>query len=309
MFLSFFKFPNVFFGLSTFVIATNCCSSQLAKNLKWGYVPCNDRNNNDVMIGTIASLHNNQRKLIERVSNSGEVPRNFSFNSSISNKTERNKSTLRKQGKGSSLKRTRKTHARKCTQYFDLLFCLNGGRCLNYVTGKSSTISCQCPDGYYGERCDFKYTAYDKTEVPDSESSRLSIINKCEPDFDLLFCLNGGSCFNYLIGDSSIISCLCAEGYYGERCNYKYTFEEGFVSYEYYDHNHRSGHIIRKAKIYITPFIAALLIIIVLYATIGVTFVDSIRQAYNRKFFNRTKHKIFNFQKMKCFIYFFAKKN
>lgn len=47
--------------------------------------------------------------------------------------------------------------------------------------------------------------------------------SECVADLASVYCLNGGSCFNYTIGNYSLPSCVCAEGFMGERCDHKYT--------------------------------------------------------------------------------------
>ncbi|XP_013101035.1 protein gurken [Stomoxys calcitrans] len=43
-----------------------------------------------------------------------------------------------------------------CTGQFLTEFCLNGGRCFRYPVGNHSFFSCECADGYVGERCESK---------------------------------------------------------------------------------------------------------------------------------------------------------
>lgn len=43
-----------------------------------------------------------------------------------------------------------------CTGEFLTKFCLNGGRCFRYPVGNHSLFSCECADGYVGERCESK---------------------------------------------------------------------------------------------------------------------------------------------------------
>lgn len=45
----------------------------------------------------------------------------------------------------------------------------------------------------------------------------------CVPDLGSVYCLNGGSCFSYTIGNYTMPSCVCADGFMGERCDHKYT--------------------------------------------------------------------------------------
>ncbi|KAM7351780.1 gurken [Cochliomyia hominivorax] len=43
-----------------------------------------------------------------------------------------------------------------CTGQFLTDFCLNGGRCFRVPLGNQSLFSCECADGYVGERCESK---------------------------------------------------------------------------------------------------------------------------------------------------------
>lgn len=43
-----------------------------------------------------------------------------------------------------------------CTGHFLTDFCLNQGRCFRYPVGNQSFFSCECADGYVGERCESK---------------------------------------------------------------------------------------------------------------------------------------------------------
>ncbi|XP_053959260.1 protein gurken [Anastrepha ludens] len=43
----------------------------------------------------------------------------------------------------------------------------------------------------------------------------------CSGQFNVEFCLNRGRCFRYPIGNETIHSCICADGYVGERCESK----------------------------------------------------------------------------------------
>ncbi|XP_037960170.1 protein gurken [Teleopsis dalmanni] len=47
------------------------------------------------------------------------------------------------------------------------------------------------------------------------------LLNKCDREYSLYFCFNKGRCFLYPIGNDTIYSCVCAEGYEGERCESK----------------------------------------------------------------------------------------
>jgi len=43
----------------------------------------------------------------------------------------------------------------------------------------------------------------------------------CPPEYDAHYCLNGATCFTVKIGESILYNCECAEGYMGQRCEFK----------------------------------------------------------------------------------------
>ncbi|XP_037916276.1 protein spitz-like isoform X2 [Hermetia illucens] len=45
----------------------------------------------------------------------------------------------------------------KCTEEFDTLYCQHGGRCFNYTVANYSQPSCECKEGFIGERCEVKF--------------------------------------------------------------------------------------------------------------------------------------------------------
>ncbi|XP_012286687.1 uncharacterized protein LOC105703122 isoform X2 [Orussus abietinus] len=44
---------------------------------------------------------------------------------------------------------------------------------------------------------------------------------ECPPDYAEWYCLNGATCFTVKIVDSLLYNCLCANGYIGQRCEFK----------------------------------------------------------------------------------------
>ncbi|XP_059620446.1 protein spitz-like [Phlebotomus argentipes] len=46
--------------------------------------------------------------------------------------------------------------------------------------------------------------------------------NACSAPYSTAYCLNGGACFNYTIGQLHLPACQCAPGFMGERCELKY---------------------------------------------------------------------------------------
>ncbi|CAL8099273.1 unnamed protein product [Orchesella dallaii] len=43
----------------------------------------------------------------------------------------------------------------------------------------------------------------------------------CPAEYDAHYCLNGATCFTVKIGESILYNCECAEGYMGQRCEFK----------------------------------------------------------------------------------------
>ncbi|XP_033627827.1 delta-like protein 1 [Asterias rubens] len=76
------------------------------------------------------------------------------------------------------------------TDYCSTDPCVNGGTCINTLTG----FSCSCPDGYTGNTCS---------------------MNVCPADV----CKNGGTC----VADFDNMRCLCARGYTGVQCEIELT--------------------------------------------------------------------------------------
>ncbi|XP_058126910.1 uncharacterized protein LOC131290842 [Anopheles ziemanni] len=45
----------------------------------------------------------------------------------------------------------------RCSQLFEENYCLNGGKCHNFTIANSTMPTCECADGFMGERCESKY--------------------------------------------------------------------------------------------------------------------------------------------------------
>ncbi|KAF6211220.1 hypothetical protein GE061_014336 [Apolygus lucorum] len=43
----------------------------------------------------------------------------------------------------------------------------------------------------------------------------------CESGYDTSLCLNGGTCFIVKVTDTGLYNCMCADGFVGQRCEYK----------------------------------------------------------------------------------------
>lgn len=45
----------------------------------------------------------------------------------------------------------------KCSLLYEENYCLNGGKCYNFTIANSTMPTCECADGFMGERCESKY--------------------------------------------------------------------------------------------------------------------------------------------------------
>ncbi len=43
----------------------------------------------------------------------------------------------------------------------------------------------------------------------------------CPPAYAAWYCLNGATCFTVKIADSILYNCECADGFMGQRCEFK----------------------------------------------------------------------------------------
>ncbi|KAG1663299.1 Protein spitz [Nymphon striatum] len=43
----------------------------------------------------------------------------------------------------------------------------------------------------------------------------------CPPEYAAWYCLNGATCFSLTLAESILYNCECADGYIGQRCEYK----------------------------------------------------------------------------------------
>ena len=68
-------------------------------------------------------------------------------------------------------------------------------------------------------------TVYNKKANQLRDHSEMYEINRCLGLLDEVFCINGGKCINYTMRDVPTVlflSCECADGFMGERCESKY---------------------------------------------------------------------------------------
>uniref|UniRef100_A0A336ME79 CSON010720 protein n=1 Tax=Culicoides sonorensis TaxID=179676 RepID=A0A336ME79_CULSO len=82
-----------------------------------------------------------------------------------------------------------------------------------------------------------------ETRRPSSGGTTTTINDSnCTSDYRKHYCLNNGICFNYTIQQNfTLLSCLCADGFYGERCEDKYL--EGSYSTKMRSNKHIMLHI------------------------------------------------------------------
>jgi hypothetical protein len=103
-----------------------------------------------------------------------------------------------------------------CSEMDENLFCTNGGSCK-----ENPLDGCECPEGYFGFKCEFELDGYDK---PDIESE------KCGDHY----CMNNGKCISTTMklrdGSTEVQKvCDCATSfdgvfhYAGSSCQYKST--------------------------------------------------------------------------------------
>lgn len=70
----------------------------------------------------------------------------------------KNKKTIRLPGHTIDASETYKNN--RCIGLHEEAFCMNGGKCINYTMPNAPAmmiLSCECAEGFMGERCDSKY--------------------------------------------------------------------------------------------------------------------------------------------------------
>ncbi|KAL0116319.1 hypothetical protein PUN28_011264 [Cardiocondyla obscurior] len=71
------------------------------------------------------------------------------------------------------------------------------------------------------EACSSRSTPKPRPPTPTDRPNITFHMYKCPPDYAEWYCLNGATCFTVKIVDSLLYNCLCANGYIGQRCEFK----------------------------------------------------------------------------------------
>jgi len=74
-------------------------------------------------------------------------------------------------------------------------YCKNGGTCVDF---NATSVECDCPQGYYGDQCQFLTTT----------TTQIDICTQIEP------CQNGGTCLE----NGNTYYCICVSPYHGHNC-------------------------------------------------------------------------------------------
>lgn len=85
-----------------------------------------------------------------------------------------------------------------------------------------------------------------------------SVRSECSTDFEEMYCLNGGRCFNYTFDDENFLpSCECYGEFQGERCEDKFTINSGIYGIH--------QKTISLAKVCIGSFLAGIIGSLIIY--------------------------------------------
>lgn len=71
------------------------------------------------------------------------------------------------------------------------------------------------------ESCSSRSTPKPRPPTPTSRPNVTFFTYACPPAYAAWYCLNGATCFTVKIGDSILYNCECADGYMGQRCEFK----------------------------------------------------------------------------------------
>ncbi|XP_046433257.1 uncharacterized protein LOC124185999 isoform X1 [Neodiprion fabricii] len=71
------------------------------------------------------------------------------------------------------------------------------------------------------DACSSRSTPKPRPPTPTPRPNITFHMYKCPDDYAQWYCLNGATCFTVKIADSVLYNCLCANGYVGERCEFK----------------------------------------------------------------------------------------
>ncbi|XP_069685706.1 uncharacterized protein [Periplaneta americana] len=71
------------------------------------------------------------------------------------------------------------------------------------------------------EACSSRSTPKPRPPSPTARPNITFHTYACPPAYATWYCLNGATCFTVKIGESLLYNCECAEGYIGQRCEFK----------------------------------------------------------------------------------------
>ncbi|XP_023718029.1 probetacellulin-like [Cryptotermes secundus] len=71
------------------------------------------------------------------------------------------------------------------------------------------------------EACSSRSTPKPRPPVPTARPNITFHTFPCPPAYNTWYCLNGATCFTVKIADSLLYNCECAEGFIGQRCEFK----------------------------------------------------------------------------------------
>lgn len=71
------------------------------------------------------------------------------------------------------------------------------------------------------DACSSRSTPKPRPPTPTPRPNITFHMYTCPPDYAEWYCLNGATCFTVKIAESLLYNCLCANGYIGQRCEFK----------------------------------------------------------------------------------------
>ncbi|KAJ8675502.1 hypothetical protein QAD02_011288, partial [Eretmocerus hayati] len=73
----------------------------------------------------------------------------------------------------------------------------------------------------FADACSSRSTPKPRPPTPTPRPNITFHMYTCPPDYAEWYCLNGATCFTVKISTSLLYNCLCANGYIGQRCEFK----------------------------------------------------------------------------------------
>uniref|UniRef100_A0A1B6CAX7 EGF-like domain-containing protein n=1 Tax=Clastoptera arizonana TaxID=38151 RepID=A0A1B6CAX7_9HEMI len=105
------------------------------------------------------------------------------------------------------------------------------------------------------EACSSRSTPKPRPPSPTARPNITFHTYKCPPEYAAWFCLNGATCFTVKIGEQLLYNCECADGYMGQRCEFK-DLDEAYLP-------NRQRVMLEKASIASGATIAVFLVVVV----------------------------------------------